>query len=64
MSTNEITYADLGPNSASKAAHPQTPTLLYDDCVQYEEIRHEAAAEAPVSGPQTSSQILGNHAQS
>ena len=58
--TDDITYADLGLNTAARAAHLQTSTLLHDDRVQYEEIRHEAVAEAPICGPQTSSQILGS----
>lgn len=61
-STDDITYADLGPNTAARAVHLQTSTLLHDDRVQYEEIQHEAIVEAPVCGPQTSSQILGNRA--
>ena len=60
-STDDITYADLGLNTAARAAHLQTSTLLdlHDDRVQYEEIQYEASAETPVCGPQ--SQILGNH---
>ena len=60
--TDDITYADLGPNTAARAAHLQTSTLLHDDRVQYEEIQQEAAAEAPLCGPLTSrlSQILGS----
>ena len=57
-STDDITYADLGPNTAARAAHL---TLLHDDRVQYKEIRLETATEAPDCGLQTSSQILGNH---
>ena len=53
---DDITYTDLGPNIATRAAHL---ILLHDDRVQYEEIQHEAATEAPVHGPQTNSQILG-----
>ena len=49
--------ADLGPNTTGRAAHLN---LVHDDRVQYEEIRHEAPAEAPVCEPQTSGQILGS----
>ena len=63
-STDDITYVDIGPNTAARAAHLQTSALFHDDCVQYKEIRHEAPAETPVCGPQTSSQILGNHVRS
>ena len=56
--TDDITYADLGPNTAARAAHL---TLLHDDRVQYEEIQHDATAEAPICGPQTSSLILGTY---
>ena len=58
-SSDDITYADLGPNTAARAAHLQTSTLLHDDRVQYEEIQHEAIAGVPVCGPQTSNQLLG-----
>ena len=45
-STEDIVYADLGPNSAVRAAHLQTLNL-HDDHVQYEEIRHETAVITP-----------------
>ena len=45
-STEDIVYADLGPNSVVRAAHLQTLNL-HDDRVQYEEIRHETAVIAP-----------------
>ena len=54
--TGDIVYADIGPNTA-KAVHQWNLTLLNDDRVQYEEIRHETGAL--VCEPQTSGEILG-----
>ena len=45
-STEDIVYADLGPNSVIRAAHLQTLNL-HDDRVQHEEIRHETAIITP-----------------
>lgn len=55
--TGDIIYADLGPNAAVKAAHQQNLTLLDDDRVQYEEIRHEAGPS--VFEPSTADKVLG-----
>ena len=52
MSTGDIVYTDVGPNTA-RSVSQQNFTFLLDDRVQYEEIRHNAEAtvfEAPTSG--------------
>ena len=56
MTTEDIIYANLGPNMANTAYQPNL-TLLHDDCVQYEEIRHEPTAGATVCKPRQQQQL-------
>ena len=57
--TDNIVYADLGPNAAVRNAHQNNLALLNDDRVQYEEIRHEAGPS--VHELPTANKMLGNH---
>ena len=59
--TDDIVYADLGPNAAVRNAHQFENDLTHfnDDRVQYEEIRHEAGPS--VHEPPTADKMLGNH---
>ena len=59
--TDQIVYAGISPNMAKTVCQQNLISLLHDDCVQYEEIRHETGA--PVCEPQAviSDEILGNY---
>ena len=59
--TDDIVYADLGPNTAARNAHQNNLTLLDDDCVQYEEIRHAAGPYVHDHEPSTADNKFGNH---
>ena len=59
--TDDIVYADLGPNAAIRNAHQNNLALLNDDRVQYEEIRHEAGPYIHDHESSTADKMLGNH---
>ena len=59
--TDDIVYADLGPNAAVRNAYQNNLALLNDDRVQYEEIRHEAGPCVHDNEPSTADKKLGNH---
>ena len=58
--TDDIVYADLGPNAAVRNAHQNNLALLNDDRVQYEEIRHEAGPYVHDHESSTADKMLGN----
>ena len=59
--TDDIVYADLGPNAAVRNAHQNNSAFLNDDCVQYEEIRLETGPYDHDLEPSTADKKLGNH---
>ena len=56
-----IYYADISPNMAKTVCQQNLISLLHDDCVQYEEIRHEIKAPICELQAVTSDEILGNY---
>ena len=59
MGAHDIKYTDISPPMV-KAAHQQNFTLLCDDCVQYEEIRHNVEATLTVCEAPHTVETSGN----